>query len=217
MKRTLLLITIFILSTVLFSQTRLNITAYQADSIATANFSNSNFKILDVRTASEFSTGHLENALNIDYYTSTFSQQIRELDKNNIYLVHCQGGSRSAKAMDSLQVLAFKETYNLIGGISAWKSAGYKVVTTTTYLSEQIAKIEISPNPASNYLTINIADSSNSTLQVLIYNTLGKLQKVVWVTQFNQKIDIEDLKNGIYFIHIKAGDKEFKSKIIVRK
>ena len=52
------------------------------------NQSNQDFVILDMRTKSSFLTGHIDQAQNLDYYSSTFRSDLDQLDKNLAYLVY---------------------------------------------------------------------------------------------------------------------------------
>lgn len=61
-------------------------------------------QLIDVRTAEEFNSGHLENAHNIDFYDVAFSAQIASLKKNEPVFVYCAVvGGRSAEAARLLQ------------------------------------------------------------------------------------------------------------------
>lgn len=84
--------------------------------------------ILDVRTADEFNTGHLENAVLIDYRSKDFSEKIKSLDPNKEYLIYCRSGVRSSQAIDSLKLLGFNQLVELDGGINAWKQNKLPVV-----------------------------------------------------------------------------------------
>ncbi|TWP28085.1 thioredoxin [Apibacter muscae] len=84
--------------------------------------------ILDVRTPEEYNTGHLENAIDIDYRNPSFKEKIQKLDKNKTYMVYCRTGVRSAAAIDSLKSLGFKNLYDLQGGITEWKKQNRPVV-----------------------------------------------------------------------------------------
>jgi rhodanese-related sulfurtransferase len=80
-----------------------------------------NPQIIDVRTAQEFSEGHLDNALNIDYYASDFQDMVSTLDKEQPVYVYCRSGGRSAKAAEIMKNSGFKVIYDLKGGYMAWK------------------------------------------------------------------------------------------------
>lgn len=81
-----------------------------------------NGTIVDVRTPVEFSSGHLENALNYDWNGSEFNQQIATLDKSKPVFVYCLSGGRSSAAADKMRSAGFKEVYELEGGIMQWRS-----------------------------------------------------------------------------------------------
>lgn len=78
--------------------------------------------LVDVRTESEFDDGHIKGAINIDYFSSTFSDEISELGLETPVLVYCKSGNRSGKAMKIMNDLRFKEVYNLTGGFKGWLS-----------------------------------------------------------------------------------------------
>lgn len=84
--------------------------------------------ILDVRTQSEYDAGHIENAANLDYYSSTFTQDLNNLDKTSMYIVYCRYGGRSANALNIMENLGFREAYNILGGINEWIASGFTVV-----------------------------------------------------------------------------------------
>jgi rhodanese-related sulfurtransferase len=92
------------------------------------NESNPDFVILDVRTAGEFAQGHIENAINIDYNSETFRDELDKLDKDKAYLVYCAMGSRSTGAIAIMQELNFMTAYNMQGGINQWQQDGLPTV-----------------------------------------------------------------------------------------
>lgn len=85
-----------------------------------------NIIILDVRTPEEVSEGKIPGAINIDYYSNTFEQQISKLDKSKTVMVYCRSGGRSAKASEILANKGFK-VINLGGGIQSWLSQGLPI------------------------------------------------------------------------------------------
>jgi rhodanese-related sulfurtransferase len=88
------------------------------------NRNNSDFLILDVRTPKEFKGEHILGAKNLNYYSNTFRDDLNKLDKNRRYLVYCRSGRRSGIALSLMKTLDFKEVYNVLGGIIAWKKDG---------------------------------------------------------------------------------------------
>ncbi|QLY26399.1 rhodanese-like domain-containing protein [Bdellovibrio sp. KM01] len=68
---------------------------------------------LDVRTAEEFSQGHIPNAINIDVLKTDFSSKVSELNRNDVYKVYCKRGSRAKKAVTIMHDLNFKNLDNL--------------------------------------------------------------------------------------------------------
>lgn len=85
--------------------------------------STSDATILDVRTPSEFEAGHLENAINYDWNSSGFDQQIAGLDKTKPVFVYCLSGGRSASAANRMRKSGFKEVYEMDGGMMKWRAA----------------------------------------------------------------------------------------------
>ena len=87
------------------------------------------YLLVDVRTAEEFAEGHIEGALNIDYFSATFSDDISKVGFEISVLLYCRSGNRSSKAMKIMKELGFKEVYNLEGGIKGWISENNSVIT----------------------------------------------------------------------------------------
>ena len=85
--------------------------------------------ILDVRTQGEYDTEHICNATLIPL--DELESRLNELYpyNNTEIIVYCQSGFRSANASQILNTNGFMKVYNMLGGISAWKSAGYNVCT----------------------------------------------------------------------------------------
>jgi len=83
-----------------------------------------NVMVVDVRTAEEYSGGHIPNAVNIDVKRAGFLYEADEkLPKDKTIAVYCQGGVRSRKAASLLSDNGYT-VINLAGGISEWKGAG---------------------------------------------------------------------------------------------
>lgn len=83
-----------------------------------------NPQILDVRTPEEFSSEHIDNALNVDWLGNNFVAGVEKLDKTKPIFVYCKSGGRSQNAVNKLEELGFKNIYQLQGGILKWDAAG---------------------------------------------------------------------------------------------
>ncbi len=106
-----------------------DILAEEALKLLEENVDNSDFILLDVRTAEEFSEEYIAGAINIDYYSETFVDEIDELDKDDIYLIYCGSGVRSGYTLEIMKELGFKEAYNIEGGIAECKEHGFEIVS----------------------------------------------------------------------------------------
>jgi len=78
-------------------------------------------QLVDVRTAEEYQSGHIEGAVNIDVQQEDFKSKAGKLDKNKPVLVYCRSGKRSSNAGSILESMGFKRIVNLDGGMLAWE------------------------------------------------------------------------------------------------
>ncbi|MGO4905755.1 thioredoxin domain-containing protein [Flavobacterium sp. W20_MBD1_R3] len=83
-----------------------------------------NPQILDVRTPAEFSSEHIDEAVNVDWLGDSFAAGTEKLDKTKPIFVYCKSGGRSQSAVEKLEELGFKNVYQLQGGILKWDAAG---------------------------------------------------------------------------------------------
>ncbi len=82
-------------------------------------------QIVDVRRPGEFVDGHAPGAVNVTL--ARLSEQVTSLDPQRPTAVMCQGGYRSSAGTSILQREGFREVYNVVGGMSAWLTAGHPV------------------------------------------------------------------------------------------
>lgn len=81
--------------------------------------SSPNAILIDVRTPAEFNSGHIPDAINIDYENSNFKDEVKKLDPSKEYFVYCRSGNRSSKAIPIMNSAGINNTYDLSGGIVA--------------------------------------------------------------------------------------------------
>ena len=82
-----------------------------------------NALLIDVRTPEEYSLGHLDKAVNINWYDIDFKEKIAELDRTKTVYVYCKAGGRSAKAAAVFRELGFDDVVNLEGGYDVYLEA----------------------------------------------------------------------------------------------
>ncbi len=84
--------------------------------------------ILDVRTPREYTAGHIDGAINIDFKATDFATQLQNLDPNKEYLIHCASGGRSTASLKTFKQLGFSNIIHMDGGYKAWDKAGLPTV-----------------------------------------------------------------------------------------
>ena len=79
----------------------------------------SNYVILDVRTAQEYQDKHIPDAINVPNETID-TEEIPELpDKEQLILVYCRSGNQKKKAAGKLAALGYTNIVEF-GGINDW-------------------------------------------------------------------------------------------------
>ena len=84
--------------------------------------------VIDVRTAGEVAQGKIADALEIDYYSSNFLDQVSQLPKDQELYLYCAVGARSEEAARLLVQQGYTKVYHLQGGIQGWSQEGMAVV-----------------------------------------------------------------------------------------
>lgn len=74
--------------------------------------------VIDVRTAEEFATGHLDGALNFDIQGAEFDSQLSTLDKAANYVIYCRSGNRAGQAVSYMQENGFTGTLTNAGSVA---------------------------------------------------------------------------------------------------
>lgn len=84
--------------------------------------------LIDLRTNEEIAAGFLEGAIQVDFYSADFADQLDALPKDGHYLIYCNSGNRSGTALRMMKDLGFEQVTELGGGIQAWMAAELPVV-----------------------------------------------------------------------------------------
>lgn len=127
---------LFLLAAILLSVCQLNF-AQSSNSVSNINsvsanefnklVSSGNYTLLDIRTTKEFEEGHINSAINIDFYNREFEQKIL-VYKSVPVLIYSRSSGQSKQALNKLSELNFEKVVELENGIVAWKREGLPLV-----------------------------------------------------------------------------------------
>ena len=92
----------------------------------------SDYILVDVRTIEEYESGHIQDAVNFDFYSESFQNDILSLDKSSSIILYCRTQNRSTKTANYLKENGYKEITVLEGGITSWVKNGNDLVYTFT-------------------------------------------------------------------------------------
>ena len=84
--------------------------------------------LVDVRTIEEYESGHIQDAINFDFYSGSFQKEILSLDKSSSIILYCRTQNRSTKTANYLKENGYKEITVLEGGITSWVKNGNDLV-----------------------------------------------------------------------------------------
>ena len=84
--------------------------------------------LVDVRTIEEYESGHIQDAVNFDFYSESFQKEILSLDKSSSIILYCRTQNRSTKTANYLKENGYKEITVLEGGITSWVKNGNDLV-----------------------------------------------------------------------------------------
>lgn len=87
---------------------------------------NEEMVILDVRRDEEWEKGHIEGARHV--YVGHLEENLDKVPRNSPIIVYCDSSRRSNIAASILKKNGYDMVYNVLGSMTAWKNAGYKVV-----------------------------------------------------------------------------------------
>jgi len=78
--------------------------------------------IVDLRMPQEFEQGHIENAININFFDPEFKYKLLELDKDKSYVLYDKGEAKSFRAMKYMEDNGYTKVRMLKGGYKEWST-----------------------------------------------------------------------------------------------
>jgi len=99
--------------------------------------------------------------------------------------------------------------YPLLSSPAATAPPGEPSVTPA---SPTLSAPSLYPNPASNYVIINLPDPSEVGALLEVYNQMGQIVMAMRITQSNFQLNTGGLAGGLYFIRLgnSAGQESLK-------
>jgi len=97
------------------------------DEIKTRLDAGETFHLVDVREESEYARGHLPGAVHIGKGVIERDIEAKIPDTDDLIVLYCGGGYRSALAADALQKMGYENVVSMDGGWRGWTEAGYPV------------------------------------------------------------------------------------------
>ncbi|MHC4875522.1 MAG: rhodanese-like domain-containing protein [Planctomycetota bacterium] len=86
--------------------------------------------VVDVRTEREWQNGHVDSSINIPL--NHLLERTNELPRHEAFVVHCEGGYRSAIAASLLEQAGFDNVIDMVGGFKAWQASHLPATESTT-------------------------------------------------------------------------------------
>ena len=81
-----------------------------------------------------------------------------------------------------------------------------------------MVNLEIYPNPATKFLTINTGNSTSFTNTIQVFDMTGRMVSINRFNGNSTKLDVSNLHSGNYIIKVTASDGEIvQSKFVVTK
>ena len=124
MKRIIFFSLLLVYSCQIFESTEISV-------ISDAQFTeiqDTDYILVDVRTAEEYESGHIQDAVNFDFYSESFQNDILSLDNSESIVLYCRTQNRSTKTANFLKENGYKEITVLEGGITSWVKNGNDLV-----------------------------------------------------------------------------------------
>lgn len=109
------------------TNTNKNVTQLAPDQFQ-LSINNDSIQLIDVRKPSEYITGHIHNAVNINFLADDFASNINKLNKQKPVYIYCRSGKRSGKSVIEFQKSGFTKIYNLEGGLLNWESKNFDII-----------------------------------------------------------------------------------------
>ena len=80
--------------------------------------------VIDIRRPAEYEEGHVPGSLYIGIMQDDFLQRLRELPRDDTYIIICWHGNTSRSVVFNMMREGFSSVCDIAGGYDAWRAAG---------------------------------------------------------------------------------------------
>jgi hypothetical protein len=87
-----------------------------------------------------------------------------------------------------------------------------EVIMLGTGQEENESNIRVYPNPAKDFIKIEAPEKIN---EVRIYNMLGECEMKLEIGNWEGKVDVSGMENGLYFVEVLTERSTYKSKVLI--
>lgn len=128
------------------------------------------------------------------------------------------GTSRSQSIGFSIGTLGYIGT-GMGGGINNQQDFWEFDPTAVTGINEVNLDnlISVYPNPASDFIIVNLDNVNNAKTTLTIFSVTGAIIRTEAIQQNQKQFNVKDLSNGIYTIEIKSSEGSKKQKLIIKR
>ncbi|OCB78762.1 T9SS type A sorting domain-containing protein [Flavobacterium crassostreae] len=119
----------------------------------------------------------------------------------------------------SVGQIVYTTNTDTAGSIAQGVQQPYEIAVVLGLDNHHFIDLELAayPNPTADYLILNTGKLELTTLQLQLYSSVGKLIENRKIASNSEKINLEHLPKGIYFLKVNNNNQETKTFKIIKK
>lgn len=122
----------------------------------------------------------------------------KEIDRNNV-------------------VYSYQDNRNPYVDNPIWADAVWDPDYVPDHMKESEVYFSVTPNPASDHISVKLNYADHSSTKITIYDISGKIKYSKSISSTNETIKLSDFMPGTYFIILESNHSLYRNKLIVLK
>ena len=165
-------------------------------------------QVFTFETKAEFNQAKLQWITNTGYQNDYFEVERLNAQSNfeSLDKINANTGNDALKVFDFTDANPMEgDNYYRIKTVLLDGTPQYSEVKKVNF--NHLGDVAIFPNPADEYINIDLKKYEGKSVNLYVYNQLGKLMQVVKVEKVNstlQRLDTQSFTSGSYFIRVQA-------------